>query len=137
MFWLRTVVAVIGRILNSIKELNVTISFNRFNRQMGLNCSDFFIDLSTSTITTRQRYSCAQLQTYGQTQALDRSVGTLTFQRTRSDAARWLRCRAFSSLVIFLRMLTFLDAGISTVKTCVESSLRRRQLSESIDIVES
>ena len=52
----------------------MTISFNRFDRQMGLNCSDFFIDLSPGTIMT---------------------------------------------------------------STCVESSLRRRQLSESVDIVES
>ena len=64
----------------------------------------------------------------GQTWDLDRSVGNLTSQRMRSEASTWLRWRVFFSLISSLRMLTFFLSGISTVKTCAESSFRACKL---------
>jgi hypothetical protein len=65
-------------------------------------------------------------------------VLNLTFHRMRSDAARWLRCGAFSSLIFFLRMLILSVLEIlGTVKTFVGASLRSRQLSVNVDIERS
>ncbi len=56
----------------------------------------------------------------------------------RSDAARWSRCGAFSSLIFFLRMLILSVLEIlGTVKTFVGASLRSRQLSANVDIERS
>jgi len=59
--WLRATLPVFGHILNCIKELNLIISFIRFDGQMGLDYSDIFIDLTTGTMG--QRDWCLQLET--------------------------------------------------------------------------
>ena len=58
------------------------------------------------------------------------SIGKETFQRSRSDAATWLRWGAFFSLIRSLRMLTLSVFGTLTVNIRSGSSPWIKQLSE-------